>query len=140
MKKFLVSALVLCSLLAASPSWAVQKSAQIAQTAADTASVLLDPIRSTQRYLVKSITVFYDNAANTNPLYVALQLPSHSRTRYFWTGQAMTSSGIATLQWSDINTIVDAPADSTAGGLRFFISATTSDSLWAHLDYEVITY
>ncbi len=116
------------------------RNVQIAKTSADTASILLPGIRATQRYKIKNITVFYDNAANTNPLYVAIQLPSYSQTVYFWAGQAMTSSGITTVQYTNVNAVVSAPADSTAGGLRFFISAASSDTLFASLDYDVITY
>ena len=145
MKRILILAAILSGLLFSSTAhaWSSTGSrmcATISKSTADTVSVLLAGIRPTQRYLIKNITLTYDNASNVNPIYAMLQLPSFSRTVYFQTATNMTSAGSVTLVFNDINVVVPAPADSTAGGLIFFLSAATSDTLSAVLDYEVLNF
>lgn len=145
MKKLLILAMILFGLAYFAPveAWSPTGSrmcATITKNTADTVSVLLPGIRANQRYLIKGISVTYDNAANTNPVYAMLQLPSFSRTVYYQAANLMVSSGATTVSYTDLNVVVPAPADSTQGGLIFFLSGASSDTLAGFIDYEVINY
>ena len=145
MKKILVLALILAGLSFASTAkaWSPTGSrmcATIDKTTADTVSVLLTRIRPSQRYLIKGISITYDNAANTNPVYAMIQLPAYSHTVYYQVANLMVSSGATTVTYNDLNVVVPAPADSTSGGLRFYLSAASSDTLAGFIDYEVINF
>lgn len=145
MKKILVLALILAGLAFASTAnaWAPTGSracATITKTTADTVSVLLPGIRANQRYLIKGISITYDNAANTNPAYAMIQLPAYSHTVYYQVANLMVSAGATTVTYNDLNVVVPAPADSTQGGLRFYLSAASSDTLAGFIDYEVINF
>lgn len=106
-------------------------------TTADTASVLLQVPGAGRTIRILSITLFYSNAANTNPVYVGITTADQARTRQLWLGQTMVTSGKATLQFLDLNRKV--PAATAAGGLLLFVSGAASDTLEANVQYEVVT-
>ncbi len=146
MKRILILLALICAALFVAnkaESWSPTGSrmcATISKNTGDTVSVLLPGIKATQRYLIKGISITYDNAANTNPAYAMIQLPSYGRTVYYQVANLMVSSGATTVTYNDLNVVVPAPADSTAGGLIFFLSAASSDTLAGFIDYEVINY
>lgn len=110
--------------------------AYILPTTADTASVLLAKPGSNRTLLIRNITVFYENAANTNTVHAGIQVASFTRTRYLWLGQPMTSGAAGTINWQNLN--VRILGDSARVGAILFLSATTSDTLSGYIEYEIV--
>lgn len=141
-RKMMVSALSFALILLLAVPVPAQQSprtldAYIAPTTADTSSVLLSVPTAGRTIRIRAITLFYSNAANTNPVYVGVTTADAARTRQLWLGQTMVSSGKATLQWLDINRKI--PAATAQGGLLIYISGTATDTLSANVEYEIVT-
>lgn len=112
------------------------ETAYIAPTTADTAGVVLRTPHGGQTIVIRRVTVWYDNAANTNPAYIGIVQSNAAQTRVLWLGDAMASSGISALEYGPMYFRV---AGATArAGLRAFISAASSDTLEAVVEYEVV--
>ena len=110
--------------------------ALVSITAADTAGVVLRTPRSGQTVRVRTVTLMYDNGAAAGQAYAGIVQSNAAHTRVLWFGQTMTSSGVETITWGPINYTV--AAATAQAGLRLFISAASSDSLQALVEYEVI--
>lgn len=137
MKRILALALLLACLLAGNVEAAdLTLTAVVTQTDADTSGSLLVVPTASQTILIKRITLFYDNAANTNPIYAGIVTANAAHTRSLWLGQAMTSSGIATVQYDNINRLITPATAQT--GLRLFVSAASSDSIMGIVEYELV--
>lgn len=140
MKRILILAAILGGLLFSVPAFATSDdqtlTAVAVQTNADTTSVAFPIPNPNQTILIKQITVFYDNAANTNPIYVGINDATAAFTRRLWLGQAMVSSGIQTIQYVGLDQKIDAATAQL--GIRVFLSAASSDSIMAIVSYELI--
>lgn len=137
--KFLLSLLLFLALsagVAFAAGGEVPLEAVAAQTDADTTSAALLFPNPSQTILIKRITLWYDNAANTNPVYVGIVAATAAHTRQLWLGRTMTSSGIETITFDNINRVIT-PSTAQAG-VRLFISAASSDSLFAKVEYEIV--
>jgi hypothetical protein len=111
--------------------------AYIAPTIADTASVLLQIPTAGRTLRIRTITLWYDNAANTNPVYAGIVTADAARTRQLWLGEAMATSGIKGISWLYINRKI--PSTVAQAGVLLFISGAASDTLSATVEYELIT-
>lgn len=111
-------------------------SAYILPQTGDTVSVLLAQPGPRRTILVRNITVYYENAANTNSVFAGIQVASFTRTRYLWLGTPMASGAAGTLNWQNINTKI--LGDSARAGLILFLSAASSDTLSGYIEYEII--
>lgn len=139
MKKILILAAILSGLIFYGMAQAIEGQtfvAEVTQTNADTASVGLKFPNSTQTILIKDITFWYDNAANTNTFYVGIVSATAAHTRQLWLSQTMANAGVNTVQLNDINYKIT-PSVAQAG-VRVFLSASTSDSISALVEYEFV--
>lgn len=111
--------------------------AAIPVTSADTAGVALQIPAAGRTIRIRSMTFYYDNAANTNTANIGIVQANAGQTRVTgtWLGEAMTSSGVKTLSYSPMIRIAGTTAQA---GLRLFITAASSDTLDASVEYEVI--
>lgn len=112
------------------------ESAYISITTADTAGTLLRIPRGGQTIVIRKLTIWYDNAANTNPAYIGIVTATAGQTRQLWLGDAMASSGISVNEYGPMYFRLT-PTTAQAG-VRLFISAASSDSLEAVAEYEVV--
>lgn len=91
-----------------------------------------------QTIVIKKITLWYDNAANTNAIYAGVITQNAAHTRHLWLGKAMTSSGIEAFEYDNINLRIT-PSTAQSPGLRLFVSAASSDSIYAKVDYYFVS-
>jgi len=100
-------------------------------------SSLTASLMSGKRLYINGIYWWYDNAANTNQMFVEVvrgqtAMASQGVRRQFKYSEAMTSSGI---KGTSMPLNVTTGADST---IYFVISAASSDSLYMAINYKIV--
>lgn len=142
MKRFL-AILGIAALLAGSIPVLAQTNQYTTVTVAGTADVLIDStltaaIMKGKRVHINGIYAWWDNAANTNQVFIQVvrgtsALREQGVRRQFLYSEAMASAGIKGVSFPDVN--VTAGPDSA---IYFVINAASSDSLFLAVNYKLI--
>ena len=142
MKKAILFLLAVASSLFVVSSGDSQTSEFKTITISGIADVLIDStLNSTymknKRCYINGIYAFYDNAANTNPIYVdvvsgTVNMATQAAGRVVHYSEAMTSAGVKGIT---IPCNVTTPPDST---VYFVISAASSDTLLLSVNYRIV--
>lgn len=110
---------------------------EIAQTGADSGSVLIPAPSPATTIEIERILFYIDADATARPGYVTIESQTAARTPKLKVGALCPASTNQFFLFDQLNYLLN--ADSTqAPGVRLFANAPSSDSIWVKLQYRIV--